>query len=172
MYVPQLAFLTVWSAWMNQVQPKANDSPQDVYIAKFSDPNKVNGFVQFTGLQNGSISVSFDLHGFPQTGGPFMYHVHQAPVPVDGDCMGTLLHLNPYNGNINNPNANEKEIGDLSGRYGLLAGDSKQTYVDEYLSLNPESLAYIGGRSVTVHLADNSRIACANITQVDASSLF
>ncbi|CAH6722557.1 cell surface Cu-only superoxide dismutase 5 [[Candida] jaroonii] len=148
------------------IQPLANDSPQTQYVAIFD--GKLEGNVTFTGLNNGSIEVGVDLDGFPSEGGPFMYHVHEAPVPSDGNCTGTKGHLNPYGGNIKSNNTDEKEIGDLSGRYGTLEGTTKISYVDQYLSLNPDSEAYIGNLSVVVHLADNVRYACANISKVDS----
>lgn len=148
------------------IQPLANDSPQVEYTANFD--GKIDGSVIFKGLNNGSIEVDVDLSGFPSEGGPFMYHVHELPVPTDGNCTGTKGHFNPFGGDIKSPNANEKEIGDLSGRYGTLEGNTKINYVDQYLSLNPESQAYIGNLSVVVHLADNTRYACANISKVES----
>lgn len=150
-----------------EVQPKANDSPQDVYVARFDD--NLTGKIKFTGLHNGSIEVEIiDLCGFPESGGPFQYHVHEAPVPSDGNCTGTLGHLNPYNGDSEADQKNELEVGDLSGRYGFLPGDTGYLcYVDQYLSLNPYSPAFIGGLSVTAHYYNTTRYACANITEVD-----
>lgn len=154
-----------------KVQPKANDSPTDVYEADFD--TDVKGKVEFSGLKNGSIEVNVDLSGFPTSGGPFQYHVHEAPVPSDGNCTGTKGHLDPYDGNPKANSTDELEIGDLSGRYGLIHGTSiNTTYVDQYLSLDPESPAFIGGLSITIHLDNSTRLACANITEAkDAPSV-
>jgi uncharacterized membrane protein YgcG len=37
------------------------------------------------------------------------------------------------------------------------------SFTDKYLSLNPASPAYIGNRSIVLHYANKTRIACANI---------
>ena len=149
---------------------KANDSPEGAkYVAKFD--NKLQGQVEFAGTSNGSVSVSVKLEGLPETGGPFPYHVHELPVPSNGDCMGTKLHLNPYNGSSTATTLDDTEVGDLARRHGNLTAPSDDiTYIDEYLSLNSDSPAFIGGRSVVVHFLNNSRIACANITQENKGS--
>lgn len=163
-----LSILSISSVAVARVQPTANDSPQETYEAIFD--GALQGSVEFQGLSNGSIEISVDLSGFPEEGGPFTYHVHEAPVPSNGSCAGTLLHLNPYGGQANATSTDELEISDLSGRYGALQGDTETLYVDEYLSLNSDSEAFIGGLSVTVHLANSSRLACANITHVHGES--
>lgn len=152
---------------VGKVQPKANDSPEGAsYVAEFSD--KLSGDVKFTGASNGSVSVEVDLSGFPSVGGPFSYHVHTAPVPSDGNCTGTEGHLDPYGGNPKANNTDELEVGDLSGRHGTLtSGEGSVEYADQYISLNSGSDAFIGGRSITVHLANGTRYACANITESD-----
>lgn len=149
---------------------KANDSPDGAkFVAKFD--NKLQGKVEFVGTKNGSVSVSVNLEGLPESGGPFPYHVHELPVPADGDCMGTKLHLNPYNGSATATNLEDSEVGDLARRHGnLTAPLADIEYIDEYLSLNSDSPAFIGGRSVVVHFLNNSRIACANITEEDSSN--
>lgn len=149
---------------------KANDSPQGAkYVATFD--NKLQGQVEFVGTSNGSVSVSVKLEGLPETGGPFPYHVHELPVPANGDCMGTKLHLNPYNGSSSATTLDDTEVGDLARRHGNLTAPSDDiSYVDEYLSLNSDSPAFIGGRSVVVHFLNNSRIACANITEESKDS--
>lgn len=160
--LPLLFFVIATSA---VIQPFANDSPHGAYFAAKFDGTGVIGEVSFKGMKDGSIEINVDLEGFPRIGGPFMYHVHEAPVPTDGNCTGAKAHFNPFGGNLSATNPEELEIGDLNGRYGLLQGDSCLAYIDHYLSLNSQSKAFIGGLSVVVHLDDNTRIACANITQ-------
>lgn len=162
----QLFYLfTTFGLSFGVIQPLANDSPQGVQFAAYFN-KKLEGCVTFTGLKNGSILIHVDLANFPDYGSPFLYHVHERPVPSNGSCIATLGHLNPFGGNVSNPNPDEKEIGDLSGRYGLLPGDSDITYVDQYLSLNPQSPAFIGGLSVVVHLNNETRYDCANIIDI------
>lgn len=148
------------------IQPLANDSPPEAYYVACFEGSGVEGEVSFKGREDRSIEIGVDLKGFPKLGGPFMYHVHEAPVPSDGNCTGAKAHLNPFGGNQSATNPEELEIGDLSGRYGFLKGDSCISYTDHYLSLNSKSQAYVGGLSVVIHLYDNTRIACANITQI------
>ncbi|ABN64745.2 Cu/Zn superoxide dismutase [Scheffersomyces stipitis CBS 6054] len=154
--------------------PISTDSPDDFkYVATFEPAGNydVTGTVSFSAAQNGSVLVSVDLSGLPSTGGPFPYHVHEHPVPTDGNCTGTLAHLNPFGGSVNATDAAGKEVGDLAGKHGNIEGQSADlSYVDDYLSLNPDNKAYIGGLSVVVHLLDNTRIACANITREPVTS--
>ncbi|KAK6454719.1 Cu/Zn superoxide dismutase [Scheffersomyces xylosifermentans] len=154
--------------------PVSTDSADgNKYVATFKPTSKSNitGTVEFQPASNGSVTVNVDLSGFPSTGGPFPYHIHQAPVPTDGNCTGTLLHLNPFNGTVNATSAAGKEVGDLAGKHGNLPGGSVSiSYVDNYISLNPDNKAYLGGLSVVVHALDNTRLSCANITEESVSS--
>lgn len=140
----------------------------DSYVANFDSPNAL-GQIRFDTLDNSSISVHVDVSGLPDAGGPFMYHVHQLPVPADGNCLGTLEHLNPYNGSVSATEWALKEAGDLSGKHGAVSGNSiNTTYVEPYLSSNPSDPAFFGNLSIVFHLADKTRIACANITKVES----
>lgn len=144
--------------------PEVSDSPTDVsYSAQFKD--KIQGHVNFSS-KNGSVLVDVDISGLPAHGGPFLYHVHKLPVPANGNCNGTLSHFNPYNGAETETEPAKKEAGDLSGRHGVINGTSIHTsYIDPYLSLNPDSKSFFANLSVVVHYNDTKRLACANITQ-------
>lgn len=174
--IAQLACLVLATA---EVQPKANDSPQDLYMAQFKWT--LSGDLNFTGLANSSVLVKVDLKNTPDIdGAPFLYHVHEKPAPYNEEgCNATGGHLDPYNGNPNASSVDELEVGDLSGRHGKITKDdiepgivSKYTfnteYVDQYISLNPDSPAFIGGKSITFHYANGSRCGCANITKVES----
>ncbi|CAK7897226.1 cell surface superoxide dismutase [Cu-Zn] 4 [[Candida] anglica] len=148
--------------------PTTSNSPQGVkYSALFE--KSIKGSVNFTTTSNGTVQVEVDLSNFPSSGGPFTYHIHEAPVPSDGNCTGTKLHLNPYHGLANATTPSMLEVGDLSGRHGKISGTSyNATYLDPYVSLNPSDKAFPGGLSITIHFAsNNSRIACSNITKVE-----
>lgn len=157
-----LACLTVASV-AGASAPVATDSPTDVvYQASFN--KTIDGYVKFSST-NGSVLVDVKLLGLPETGGPFLYHIHEKPVPASGNCSATLGHFNPFGGDPKASAPQGKEIGDLSGKHGLIEGTSISTsYIDEYLSLNPNSEAYFGGLSVVVHFKNTSRLACANIS--------
>lgn len=166
--VSKLSLLSLLSLVIADAAPEVSNSPTDVELqAKFD--TKISGEVSFFS-NNGLVEVSVDISGLPTSGGPFMYHIHQKPVPANGNCTATLAHFNPYNGTADGATDALKELGDLSGKHGKINGTSYQTtYIDEYLSLNPDDPAYFGGLSVVVHLANNSRLACANITSVERS---
>lgn len=54
------------------------------------------------------------------------YHLHAAPVPEDGNCTGTMAHLDPYMRGQDPPCDMEMpqtcEVGDLAGKYGKVDG--------------------------------------------------
>lgn len=164
-----LSLLAGCAVVMGDSAPVANDSPDGAkYVAKFD--TKLQGSVEFSSASNGSVSVDLNLDGFPSSGGPFTYHIHEAPVPTDGNCTGTKLHLDPYHGDQNATVPSQLEVGDLSGRHGALDSTSNhESFVDEFISLNEDNDAFIGGLSVTVHFKNSTRLACANITE-DSSS--
>lgn len=151
-------------AFANAVAPEVSDSPTNVkYEAKFN--KTILGSVAFSST-NGSVMVDVDISGLPEVGGPFQYHVHVLPVPTDGSCIATGGHLNPYGGLPNAATWNTLEVGDLSGKHGKINGTSLMTsYIDPFLSLNPDDKAYIGGLSVVFHYNNSTRLACANITE-------
>ncbi|KAH4075615.1 hypothetical protein HBH92_040550 [Parastagonospora nodorum] len=116
-------------------------------------------------------SVSFS--GLPATGGPFMYHLHEKPVPENGNCTATGAHLDPYKrGEVPICDASKPETcqtGDLSGKHGnFTSGDFSAEYVDPYSALIPGNNAYFGNLSFVLHLANKTRIGCANFVSQGA----
>lgn len=106
-----------------------------------------------------------------QVGG---YHVHAMPVDTESglgfgaECASTGGHWNPYdapdkNCNVQNSQTQACEAGDLSGKYGSLAGKDMidDQFTDMVLSLYDPSII---GLSVTLHREDGSRLACSSIT--------
>ena len=119
-----------------------------------------------------------------------MYHIHAAPVPADGNCTGTLAHLDPYiRGEVSPPFSPTKQphlthsqtpacdpklpqtcqVGDLSGKHGSIntttVGDHyTANYVDNYPATVPGIGAFFGNRSIVIHFANKTRITCANFT--------
>jgi hypothetical protein len=99
------------------------------------------------------------------------------PVPADGNCTATLGHLDPYNRGETPPcNASEPDtcqVGDLSGKHGLIIATSGEPYEDEYndyyISTTPGSPAYFGNLSVVVHSNDLTRLNCGNFELVSSS---
>ncbi|KAG8693433.1 hypothetical protein FRC09_010513 [Ceratobasidium sp. 395] len=108
----------------------------------------------------------------PSLGGPFSYHIHTNPVPADGNCTKTLAHLDTLSAtegilcNANYPQYCQN--GDLSGKHGKLIGTPDGRietfgYSDDFLRFFPEDFSILG-RSVVIHSANKTRLACANIT--------
>lgn len=113
-------------------------------------------------------TVSFQ--NLPKEGGPFSYHLHVDPVPEDGDCTKTLAHLDPFirgEDPVCDSTAPETcQVGDLSGKYGKVEvneGTSyRNSYIDEYSALFEGPGAFFGNRSIVLHYANKTRLACAN----------
>lgn len=133
--------------------------------------SQITGTIFFSAATNGSLQVSADLDNFPLVGGPFMYHIHEHPVPVDGNCNATGGHLNPFHGSISATDLQNKEVGDLSGKHGMISGPNfEASFSDPFLSLNPQNPAYVGGLLIVIHFQNNSRLACANITMLSSTN--
>jgi hypothetical protein len=102
------------------------------------------------------------------------YHIHEFAVPQDGNCTGTGGHLSPYGRNetpaCEAAEPNTCQPGDLSGKHGAINNTAQEknfqvTYLDLYVSTNPQSLTYFGNRSVVVHAANGTRLNCGNFTK-------
>jgi hypothetical protein len=149
-----------------------NNPTNVTYEAVFNQENGIKGTFTFTAGKGGEgVAVKVDLKGFESKTGPFKYHIHDQPVPADGNCTGTKAHLDPYQRGQATPCDAEKpetcEVGDLSGKHTQGGNFKTSTYANEYtddfLSLISPSGAFIGNRSITIHGANATRIACANI---------
>ncbi|KAL5355559.1 Alpha/Beta hydrolase protein [Aspergillus floccosus] len=101
------------------------------------------------------------------------YHIHEKPVPDNGDCWATGKHLDPY-GRTDTPPCDIKnpvscEVGDLSGKHAPAfvgySGTFDVRYTDFFLSNTPGTPAYYGNRSVVVHAPDGSRVNCGNFEE-------
>ncbi|WLF77484.1 Cell surface superoxide dismutase [Cu-Zn] 4 [Lodderomyces elongisporus] len=152
---------------------QTDSSNQESVVATFSPKgtSEISGTIKFSPASNGSVLVSVDVSGLPSSGGPFPYHIHEALVPENGNCTATGGHFNPFNGSASATEPAAKEVGDLAGRHGNITttSDFKTEYVDNYLSLNPDSEAYFGNLSVVIHSSNNSRLTCANLESEESS---
>lgn len=72
--------------------------------------------------------------------------------------------LTKYPGNSLRPTQPANcEIGDLSGKFDrITASPFSLSFDDLFISTDPTNVAFIGGRSLTIHVADKTRIACAS----------
>ncbi|TID15175.1 metal ion binding [Venturia nashicola] len=127
-------------------------------------------------LSSACMGVNVELKlKLPKEGAPFMYHIHDKPVPMviikDGNCTGTAAHFDPYaiSANCMCDKAKKEfcQIGDLSGKAGniTVGGEVNTSFNDMFVSLKPGDKAFVGDKSVVVHSFDNKRIACANLMQ-------
>ncbi|KAL1962859.1 hypothetical protein VTN77DRAFT_9134 [Rasamsonia byssochlamydoides] len=161
--------------------PVANGSLPITYTATLFDKSTtgIRGTISGTGGPGG-IGTTFviDFTGFPDESiyGPFEYHIHVDRVPPDGNCTAALGHLDTTNRGEEPPcNANEPatcQIGDLSGKHGLIVAEDGEPwieeYIDYYLSTTPGNPAFIGDRSVVVHSNNGTRLNCGNFELVSS----
>lgn len=138
--------------------------------AEFSQ-NNVTGIVTFTQASLWeSTNITVDLKNLRQMAGG--YHVHKFPVPMryltsdfPGSADNVAGHFNPYNidttADPDYPNGtnDQYELGDISGKFGSLAGqdDFSGTFEDWNMPLFGANS--IVGRSVIIHLASSERWA-------------
>lgn len=102
---------------------------------------------------------------------PAGYHLHVEPVPEDGNCTKTLGHLDPFIRGEEPPcNATLPQtcqVGDLAAKYGKITADPfTAKYVDLFASTQQGLGTYFGNRSIVLHLANKTRITCANFVLV------
>ena len=134
----------------------------------------VSGTIEFSQVSPSQpVKVCVDLSGLGGNAGGF--HVHQLPVPQridseDNPCLRTGGHFNPFNIDASlSPVAGEGsyeeyEVGDLSGKYGSLAGQEERSdcYMDTNLNLFGDYS--IVNRSVVIHKnPGGNRWVCADI---------
>ncbi|MCJ1281643.1 hypothetical protein MMC26_000964 [Xylographa opegraphella] len=132
------------------------------------------GYIIGSSVTNGTgIVFSTNIYGFSDEAalGPFrkVYHIHESPVPSDGNCTGTGAHLDPYaRGEIPpcDPSTPQMcQVGDLAGKHGNMTTSPFQaTYLDLYLSDRPGASTFFGNRSLVIHLSNTTRLTCANFT--------
>ncbi|KAI9840881.1 MAG: hypothetical protein M1838_003868 [Thelocarpon superellum] len=128
----------------------------------------VTGYVSGVATSNGTgVQFTVAFSNFPSSGGPFLYHIHDQPVPADGNCTGTLAHLDPYIRGETPPcdpnNPQRCQVGDLSGKYGKIqTSPFSASFVDLYASTVNGIGAFFGNRSITLHYANTTRLTCAS----------
>ncbi|KIO24893.1 hypothetical protein M407DRAFT_25753, partial [Tulasnella calospora MUT 4182] len=107
----------------------------------------------------------------PYIQGPFLYHIHTNPVGQERNCTTALGHLDPLHltdSLVCDPAFPQYcQEGDLSGKHGKLNGTSSGaidtfSYEDDYIRWFPQDLSILG-RSVVIHSANKTRLACGDI---------
>ncbi|EKG19509.1 Superoxide dismutase copper/zinc binding protein [Macrophomina phaseolina MS6] len=114
-----------------------NNPAGAVYAATL--PNRedtpVRGSIVASSVGGGTgVQFQISISGLPEGEGPFPYHIHDQPVPANGNCTATLAHLDPYErGEDPVCDASQPQtcqVGDNSGKHGKLeAPATSQTYV-------------------------------------------
>jgi Cu/Zn superoxide dismutase len=147
----------------------------------------VVGYAHFTWNGTTTLGQIKIERGLPRNGSEgYPIHIHEQPVPANGSCAATLGHLDPFKVKqaygdqyrCDPTDLNTCEIGDLSGKHGLLRplpGNDWLTGTDTLTFLDPQlgwdrkvRETCILGRSLTIHRAgDNIRYTCANILETD-----
>ncbi|KAL2865452.1 putative cytosolic Cu/Zn superoxide dismutase [Aspergillus lucknowensis] len=137
------------------------------------DNTTVWGGIQIRSLEGPSaLQVEVLIGGIPE--GQFLnYHIHEFPVPEDGNCYLTGAHLDPYGRGQEPPcditRPNTCEVGDLSGKHGPAwappGGDFRVAYSDFFLSNTPGEPAYFGDLSWVVHGPGGERLTCGNFEE-------
>lgn len=165
-----LPFLALTSIATCIRAPRAlRPSSETVALASFPQgmSQDVKANIVFSATRNDPVLVHVDVTGLPKDIGTFTYHIHERPVLVDGNCDAVGEHFNPFKAPVecdSLPNNSFCEVGDLSGKHGFINTTCfEATYQDPYLSLNPNSQSFIGGRSIVFHFENNTRFACATI---------
>ncbi|MCJ1396586.1 hypothetical protein MMC18_009477 [Xylographa bjoerkii] len=136
------------------------------------------GYILGSSVTNGTgVVFSTNFYGFSDEAslGPFLYHIHDSPVPSDGNCTSTGAHLDPYvRGEIPpcDPSAPQMcQVGDLVGKHGnITASPFQAIYLDLYLSDQAGASAFFGNRSLVIHSSNTTRLTCANFTLLAAAT--
>ncbi|KAE9965759.1 hypothetical protein BLS_007416 [Venturia inaequalis] len=160
--------------------PVVKDNPIGAqYLATMPAAGDAGVYAQFavmSGPSGEGVSFAININGKTFENGPFLYHIHERAVPSDGNCTGTGAHLDPTARGETPPcdkaNPASCQVGDLSGKYGAITTlpGFNTNYTDKYLSLTPGNPAFFGDKSVVLHYANKTRIACANFKMVDRKS--
>ena len=137
MLAPILSLLAVASVVSAQSStttpaPKVTGNPAGAsYVAVLPQKagSSLRGSISASTSDDGNgVKFSVSFSGLPDSGGPFMYHIHEKPVPADGNCTGTGAHQDPYKrGEVPICDASKPETcqtGDLSGKWGNITSQT------------------------------------------------
>ena len=131
----------------------------------------IAGTVTGSSTQGGTgVTWTVSLTNLPDVSqyGPFVYHVHDMPVPADGNCTSAMGHFDYTNSGeyytCDTSNPQNCQVGDLAGKHGkIMSGPTFSTqFVDNYLSTDPSSPYFFGQKSLVIHTSNTTRLTCAN----------
>lgn len=129
----------------------------------------IRGYISGTTAPGGTgVTFNVNFYGFPSAAlGPFLYHIHDQPVPADGNCTATLAHLDPYiRGEMPPCDPSQPatcQVGDLAGKHGnITTSPFTASYVDPYVSSASGVGSFFGNRSIVIHTSNTTRLTCAS----------
>lgn len=140
----------------------------------------ISGTVSGAAAQGGSgVDFTINLANLPDLAmyGPFAYHIHDMPVPADGNCTSTMGHLDTTNVGeyytCDTSATQNCQTGDLAGKHGkIMSSPTFSTSFNEpYLSTDPSSPYFFGSKSVVIHTSNTTRLTCANFVQGGSSTI-
>lgn len=170
--------------FFSSMLPLSLFSPSSAELAAnavFSQKN-VKGTITFEqAMPSSTTYINISLTGLPSSE-LYQWHVHQYPftAALSSPCSpaNTGGHFDPlgastlpnYSTNCNPSNVTACEIGDLSGKFGLLnASNLPDQLLDDTLSLY--GAQSIVGRSIVLHFQNGTRFVCANILPNSSESI-
>ncbi|KAG8421255.1 hypothetical protein J3459_007368 [Metarhizium acridum] len=144
--------------------------PQDPFFHAPELDGNIRGFISAAAPPDG-VGVRFTarFENLPKTGGPFAYHLHVNKAS-GGNCTATGAHLDTMKRGEKPPcdagDLPSCQVGDLAGKYGKITSDPFIVeYVDKFVSLKEGDAAFFGNRSFVIHLANSTRITCADFVK-------
>ncbi|KAL8712230.1 MAG: hypothetical protein Q9220_003381 [cf. Caloplaca sp. 1 TL-2023] len=147
------------------------------YTATLPPKTSIQGYIAGTSNANGTgVNFNFVVSGLPDASlGPFLYHIHDQPVPSNGNCTATLAHQDPYIRGEKPPCDNTQpetcQVGDLAGKHGNITSSPFQiSFLDLYLSTHKGPASFFGNRSIVIHTSNTTRLTCANFTLTSGNS--
>ncbi|KAG8959229.1 hypothetical protein FRC00_001808, partial [Tulasnella sp. 408] len=150
---------------------------QQYYGRALAIGNGIEVHLEFWGAPGGSGPTKVTVKGaglYDNELEPYLYHIHTNPVGKERNCTVALGHLDPLHltdSLVCDPAFPEYcQEGDLSGKHGKLNGTSSGeidsfSYEDDYIRWYPQDLSILG-RSVVIHAANKTRLACGDIISV------
>ncbi|GAB0132964.1 hypothetical protein EsDP_00001384 [Epichloe bromicola] len=148
--------------------------PREPFFQAPELSGNVKGFISASAPPDGvGVRFTVRLENLPKTGGPFPYHLHMNKA-AGGNCASAGAHLDPTNRGEQPPcdagNEPSCQVGDLAGKFGRINSDPfTAEYVDKFVSLKEGDPAFFGNRSFVVHLANTTRITCADFVKDEPS---
>ncbi|KAI9142767.1 superoxide dismutase [Paraphysoderma sedebokerense] len=179
------ALFTILCATMGAIhsaavpKPAVSSTASDEYSSygvfiQSSYSNPPQAIVNFKPEPQGGLVINVEasiLHGSTA----YKYHIHQYPVPSNGDCKATGDHYDPTGRNAQpegykpTPGSLDSyERGDISGKFGPLFSTPSGEVYSRYYYDPTLSLQDVKGKSIVFHDPSGARIMCGNIVKLES----